>query len=277
MREIKKREPLIAILLSAHIPGLGQMYNGQLLKGLLFIFVPAALAIGLFEAGAIRGARGFFLELAGAFAVYAYQALESVFAARRRWYYELKKYNRWYFYVLFAVAFALSIVYVLSPLMGSHVPFEVYRVSSDSMAPALFEDELMLVDMTGYDQASPKRSDIVLFRAQDDAGKVCVKRVLGLPGERFELKLRNIYINDKLYLDLHGRNNSPMPPTPKGLKKESFGPVTIPSGKYFIMGDNRGRSRDSRHFGFIPESAIVGRPLFIIYSLDPRRIGLPLQ
>ena len=116
--------------------------------------------------------------------------------------------------------------------------------------------------------ASPKRGDIIVFLFPEDPRKDFIKRVIGLPGETLEIRNKVVLINGKpLHEDytrfadgdaidgfMRGRDNLP--------------PLKVPERKYFVMGDNRDRSYDSRFWGFVDEDVIVGKALFIYFSLN---------
>ena len=103
-----------------------------------------------------------------------------------------------------------------------------------------------------------------------------VKRIVGLPGEVLEIKSRNLFLNGNPAPDLFGHYKSPLPSAGNHRTKESFGPVSIPEGKYFVMGDNRSESIDSRHFGMVDRNCISGKPIFVLFSWDLGRVLLPV-
>jgi signal peptidase I len=116
--------------------------------------------------------------------------------------------------------------------------------------------------------ASPKRGDIIVFVFPEDPSKDFIKRVIGTPGDTLEIRNKVVLINGKpLHEDytrfadgdavdgfMRGRDNLP--------------PLKVPERKYFVMGDNRDRSYDSRFWGFVDEDAIIGKALFIYFSLN---------
>jgi signal peptidase I len=141
---------------------------------------------------------------------------------------------------------------------------------------------------------SPARGDIVVFRHPDPP--MLIKRVVGVPGDRLRIVNGEVFINgvalrepyaafDPTQVD-PGRDNFPGENPPRLVDPEwrrkmwsltSDGELTVPPDEYFVMGDNRNHSRDSRYWGFVPRDAFVGRPLVIYFSLDrrsPTDVGL---
>lgn len=143
---------------------------------------------------------------------------------------------------------------------------EPFYIPSGSMEPTLQVGDKILVNKLSYDFHAVHRGDIVVFRRPpndpEPAIKDLVKRVIGLPGETISASGGEVYIDGRPL---------PEPWLPKGVTTANFGPVHIPRGEYFVMGDNRGDSADSRVFGPIPKSLIVGRVFLRIWP--PSRIG----
>jgi signal peptidase I len=143
------------------------------------------------------------------------------------------------------------------------------------MYPTLKVGDRIIVDKLSYHLHGVQRGDIVVFASpplEDQEYADLVKRVIGLPGETISAKDGHVYINGK-------RLNEPwLPPGPAsytgalpGDAHPQFdlpGPVKIPPGEYFVMGDNRLDSEDSRFFGPIPRSLIVGRAEFVAWPLN---------
>ena len=171
------------------------------------------------------------------------------------------------------------------------------------MNPTILEGDLIYVDKIAYDLrfpltfyrlakwSDPQRGDIVVCFSPDDETRL-VKRVIGRPGDTIELRNNTLFLNgepvsytkiDSKYTehlsgklkekcivameDLDGLAHAVMS-TPSIPAVRSFGPVTVPQDSYFVMGDNRDNSRDSRYFGFVERKSIVGKAKGIISSFD---------
>ncbi len=115
-----------------------------------------------------------------------------------------------------------------------------------------------------------KRGDVVVFKYPVEPDRDFIKRVIGLPGDTIELKKKRVYLNGTLLNESYVRYLSP----PEESSSNDFdvrvqyGPVTVPPDQYFMMGDNRDNSQDSRYWGFMPRSYVKGKALFIYWSFN---------
>lgn len=156
----------------------------------------------------------------------------------------------------------------VSLLMRSFV-VQTFYIPSASMEPTLMVGDRILVSKLSLDFGSIHRGDILVFKAPPaehcgDAVTDLVKRVIGLPGDHLTSKGNTIYINGKA-LDITWTHYEPLG-TP-------IGKVTVPANHYFMMGDNYPDSCDSRYWGTVPRSDIIGRAFFRIWPFS--RIGFP--
>jgi signal peptidase I len=121
-----------------------------------------------------------------------------------------------------------------------------------------------------------RRGDIIVFKYPDQPDRDFIKRVIGLPGETVELKKKQVYINGQA-IDEHTYVHFLTPPSADAQEvtaydvRENFGPVTVPPDHYFMMGDNRDNSEDSRYWGFMPRSYVKGKALIIYWSYESGR------
>jgi len=185
---------------------------------------------------------------------------------------------------------------------------DINYVPTGSMKPTVVEGDRVLVDKMAYDlrvpfvgvvlwhRTDPHRGDIVTLYSPED-GERLLKRVVGVPGDVIAMRDDALLINGKAlaYLppspgegsalpdadayvfrreDLTGRVHAVMF-APERPAMRSFGPLILPAGEYFVMGDNRDDSKDSRYIGLVQEQAISGRVFAVGYSLDPAHHYLP--
>lgn len=117
----------------------------------------------------------------------------------------------------------------------------------------------------------PKRGDVVVFRYPEDRSKDFIKRLIGVPGDDILVRDKRVYVNGILYQNPHEVHKDPRFLPRDVAPRDNFGPVRVPANAYFMMGDNRDNSYDSRFWGFVPKADLVG-PAFIKYwSWDQSR------
>jgi signal peptidase I len=139
-----------------------------------------------------------------------------------------------------------------------------HRVSGDSMKPNFLDGELILTDKISYRIDQPKRGDVIVFKAPVDQSKDFIKRIIGLPGEKIEIKAGEIYINDK---KLNEPYFSDAKLAETGTHYETTS-ITVPERHYYVFGDNRLASFDSREWGPLPKENIVGRAWLIYWPIN---------
>jgi signal peptidase I len=121
------------------------------------------------------------------------------------------------------------------------------------------------------------RRDVIVFKYPEEPDRDFIKRVIGLPGETLELRNKKVYINgkplDEPYVHFLQPPGAPSEfyETTSYDVRENYGPVTVPADHYFVMGDNRDNSQDSRYWGFLPREYIKGKALFIYWSYEADR------
>lgn len=114
----------------------------------------------------------------------------------------------------------------------------------------------------------PRRGDIVVFKYPEDERKDFIKRVVGLPGEEIEVKNKKIFIN-KVPIEESYAIHQDLTILPKEIQpRDNFGPVTVPEDSYFVMGDNRDQSLDSRFWGFVKVTKVKGMAFLVYWSWD---------
>ena len=161
--------------------------------------------------------------------------------------------------IVFAVAiFLFFYLLILQP----------HKIKGDSMQPNYPNGEYLLTDKVTYRLKEPVRGDVIVFEAPTENGEEFIKRIMGLPGETIMVKDGLFWVNGKVvdegYLALGTETYS------GNFLKEAEEKV-VPSGEYFVMGDNRGHSSDSRTWGFVPKSKITGKSWFVYWP--PKSVG----
>ena len=122
-----------------------------------------------------------------------------------------------------------------------------------------------------------RRGDIVVFKYPEEPDRDFIKRVIGLPGETVEVKDKKVYVNGKALDEPYVHflqppsGNSEFHEVTSFDVRERYGPVTVPANQYFVMGDNRDNSQDSRYWGFLPRENVKGKALLIYWSYEGER------
>ena len=195
----------------------------------------------------------------------------------------------------------ILVVFVIIPVKSSLADWN--WVPTGSMNPTILEGDLIFVNKAAYDLrfpltlhrlakwSDPERGDIVVCFSPDDGTRL-VKRIIALPGDTVAMKNNKLYINDQRldytkidskyteYLsnslrkkcvlameDLDGSTHAVMN-LPSIASMRNFGPIIVPQDSYFVLGDNRDNSRDSRFFGFVDRKLIIGKAKGVITSFD---------
>ena len=244
--------PVRAGLLNVLGLGLGYVYVGRIKFAIAFV----AWVIGLI---AIAGWSGLVFEPMAlyALALVAFGAglfviVHCVTIALRQRTAVARAYNRWWFYVLWAVA-----SWLISELVVSNRPvlfgYEPFRIPASSMAPTVENGDYVMADTWYFAEADPNYGDLVVFNLPGDVDIKYLKRVVGLPGDTIEIRddvlIRNGDAVEEPYVRLTGGGPE---------SSRNFGPVVTPDGSYFVLGDNRHRARDSRYIGAIDRKLLHG-------------------
>jgi len=129
--------------------------------------------------------------------------------------------------------------------------FQVARVEGQSMAPTLSDQDRLIVNKLAYRLAEPRRGDIVMLYYPLNPDKSFVKRVIAEEGDQVRIVEGRVFVNDVPMQDDF------VPPEYRS--HDDFGPSVVPEGYYFVMGDHRNNSSDSRHWGFVPKKYIIGK------------------
>jgi len=139
-------------------------------------------------------------------------------------------------------------------------------VASGSMLPTLEINDRLMVDKLSYHWSNPERGDIIVFAPTEALKRqnlrdTFIKRLIGLPGEKVQIKGGRVYINNQLLPEKYINEKLVY----------QWGPVTIPDNSYLVMGDNRDNSYDGRYWGFVPRQNIIGKAVVRFWS--PDRLG----
>lgn len=297
----RERKPLFALALSFFLTGLGQLYNGRVRKGILFFLISSIAPFLFFQLCVVGPGRmliGFLLlSLAASLGTYIWAAVDAWKEAQHTGKnFRLKFYNKLYVYILLAVG--LNLISVGGIVDWNDICFWAlpYRMSSGSMQPTLLPGDLIMADKRidhSAENHGLKRGELVVFNNPRNKTNQFVKRIIGLPGDKIELKGMVLSTNGerrtgKSVLALEGspgeKTMEGMEETIKCQEEGDLGAyvvsylkgteradltVTVPEGCCFVLGDNRDNSMDSRHFGSISLDEVVARAKQVYFSIDP--------
>lgn len=169
--------------------------------------------------------------------------------------------------IALSVGAGLLCLIVMQALYKTYV-VQAFRMPSGSMIPTLLIGDHFLTDKTYANKKKVERGDILIFKYPKDQRKMYVKRVIGLPGDSIEIKDKKIYINNELIEEPYAIHTDRHVFAAHQNPRDNLGPVVVPDSSYFMMGDNRDRSNDSRFWGFLHSSNIKGRAGMIYWSWD---------
>ena len=287
----KPRRPLLALLLSAILPGLGQLYNGEwrktiwLLLGFGLLSVLGIVVIGLY----LPISWTLPALIVGVFSLlilWLYSMTNAFRSARRQRDYTLKSWQSAGVYGLVWVMCSLIALPMLSDYVQQH-RIEAFLVPSNSMNPTVLKYDLLFADKR-YNRIGAthavQRGDIAIFIYPDSRNTYFIKRIIGLPGDKVKIKGADVSINGKplrqqtttgahglLVTETSGEHSwqvfwnnqqAQLPQTD----------LTVPHGEVFVMGDNRTDSNDSRFFGTVPLQDVVGKARQIWFSAEGNTI-----
>ena len=157
---------------------------------------------------------------------------------------------------------------------------QAFKIPSGSMEDTLLIGDHLLVNKFLYGiripfsamrvlkVRDPIRGDVVVFEYPEDRSKDFIKRVIGVPGDVISERAKQVYVNGVPYRNPHELHKDAQILPPEMGPRDNFGPVRVPAHSYFMMGDNRDRSYDSRFWGFVKDSDLVGKAFVMYWSWD---------
>jgi signal peptidase I len=272
MMEKIKRKPIVAAILSSLAPGLGQLYNGQIIKGIIFLLSLILLPIIMFRLGLHHSFYGLAIILLIFMFLLLFIIGEAFYAATKKKEFILKGYNKWYIYLL--IIFLInSTVLIPTNYLSKVLRFSAFKMPTASMVPTLHVGDHLIANLKYFRKYKVQRQGLVMLQSPQDPAKIFIKRIIAFEGEKIEIKSKQVYINDvplqegyKIHLD------GDVHPA-----RDNYGPAVVPSDRCFVLGDNRDKSIDSRHWDSVPLKNIKGKPLYIYWAQDITRIGMKIE
>lgn len=283
-------------MLSILLPGLGQIYNGQIKKAFIFyglyILIPTILKVSKIAAS-FYGMAALHLLLVLSI---LYICIDAWRNAKCRQDYRLKKYNKWYFYILFYTVLVSAMwLYIQGPLNNNFV--RNFSVSASSGAPTLYPGDILVADMSIYNNSEPDYGDLVVFMPPHDE-QPYIFRIAGKPNDILEIYDNEVIINghpsqtsfikkielDGIYLNEYeealpnGHKHFILKyDMPTDSLKSNMKNIIIPPDSYYLLGDNRDNAFDSRYMGPIEKERIKGKAMYCYWGKTKDRINIDLR
>lgn len=262
----------VAALLGLLFPlGLGQLYNGQWKKAVGVVLATCALSLAGFAL--VMWGPHPWLGLSLLPLVPMLSVVDAAVTARRLGAgYRRRFCNRWYVYLAWCF---LAYWGVKGVVLGwSSQVAQSFYIPSGSMEPTLLAGDYLYLERWSPREREVERGDLVMFESVTDPGMLLLKRVVGLPGDRIAIRDKQLYLNGRRLDEPYAVHKDPQtfPSDAPGpaVRRDNLSALVIPAGEYFILGDNRDFSFDSRFWGTAPEDKILGGKNVVIYwSRDP--------
>lgn len=180
---------------------------------------------------------------------------------------------------------AIVIALILALFIRTFV-VQAFKIPSGSMIPTLLIGDHLLVNKfiygiknpftgsTWISLGTPEQEDIIVFKYPENPDQDFIKRVIGVGGDRIEIKNKKVFVNGKL-IDIEGAVNlDPQIVRGKTPPRDNYGPVTVPENHLFVMGDNRDNSHDSRFWGFVNTREVKGKAFIIYWSWNKEKFAV---
>ena len=273
MGNMIKRKPFFAFLFSLLTPGLGQLYNGEPYKAIIIYLSGLLIAAVIISGDFFSSFKGMLISIGVLILFLIAISVEAIYSAIKIKAIDQKKYNRWYIYF----CIIMISTFLVSPSIKYLIPYKGIKMRANSMAPTLLADEYFIVDKNYFKKHSIKKGDLVVFAYPPDPSKDFLKRVIGLPNDKIQIRDKVLFINDEPQTEvyIYHADSRILPESP--VPRDNFGPVVVPPNSVFVLGDNRDNSYDSRFWKFVNISALKGKALYIYWSKDRDRVGREIK
>jgi signal peptidase I len=262
-----KKRHCVAAAFSAIVPGSGQMFLGTRRRGILLLVAFGGFILAIWPFGVLSTYVGYVISVLASLVLFLYSSLNALLQKSEQT--SLRPSKWWLLLFVPLGILSLSLEYAL---LGRAAGFRSFSIPSISMERTLVRGDRIIADMHYYRRHSPNRGDIVILYRDKT---FLVKRVVAIGSDTIQGINGSVAVNRQVitepYVE-HSQGGSVLPDL------NTFGPMTIPPDEYFVMGDNRDVSYDSRShdFGLVRSDTIVGKPLYI-FSSSADRTGTKLR
>ncbi|MCH8618916.1 signal peptidase I [Undibacterium sp. TS12] len=259
MQVEKKRSPLFSAFLNLLSPGLGFLYLNRIALAIAAIaFMPVVFFLGG-RSGWILSPKGFLVVSVVFVGGWLGMAAWAYLIARKQKSIKLGPFQRGYIYIGFTIIVGVSLTLVTA-FRGVLFGYDVFRMPSASMEATLLVGDDFISNTQAFSHRVPRRGEVVVFRDPRQSDIKYVQRVIGLPGEKITFRDGRVFANGILVPDsyIEQKNNTGLHQTTSEFE--------VGTDSYFLLGDNRDNSADSRYWGSIPAKYLYGSVEFIYFS-----------
>jgi signal peptidase I len=191
-------------------------------------------------------------------------------------------YSRWYVCVALAFSNAFLWLPVQAAVRTSLV--QSFKIPTGAMEPTVVIGDHLYASKFAYGlrdpltgawlwrRREPRRGEVIVFRYPEDPSRVFIKRVVGLPGETIEIRARQVIVDGRPIVEPYARY---LEDVPTAGRDSSWGPGIVPVAHFFVLGDNRDNSKDSRHWGSVPIDYVLGEARVVYFSVGQARVAWP--
>jgi signal peptidase I len=292
--ENKPRNPILAFFFAFFFLGFGQVYNGQIKKGIIFLLIELTLPFiyGFTRLGAFF--IGFISILIIGFIFRIYVIYDATKTATKLKIYKLKPYNTWYYHLAIIIGiYTILWFYDANSIVG----VKSFKIPTTSNEPAIKVGDKVIADLNAFDNIKPNYGDIVIFQKKDSLYP-WIYRIVGLPNDRLEIQNNFLIINGKKCKTSFIKETKSEEfevkeyeeELPNGHKHKIYTfkkpfednenaehQIIIPKNSYYLMGDNRDNAMDSRYIGVLKEDEIKGKVVFSYWGKTSNRINIDFR
>ena len=277
--KLRPRRWWVALILGLFFSSLGQLYAGAPLRAIIALAITIALIVPVAHLSLSLLSWSLPAFVGGCLVALLFALLvtfDGALVAKRRRNEPTGPLNRVWVYVVYALIVSLAFNYLV-PRVADRLPLTRFRMPSASMAPTILLGDMVLADMRRSAVFPIRPGDIIVFRYPPEPETFYMKRVVGLPGQTIEVRGGLLVVDGQV----RTQSSSVVTESFEGpsytlrmSEREYFGPVVVPEGNYFVLGDNRDRSSDSRVWGTVPQELVEGIVYRVWFSMDPDSGGI---
>ena len=275
-------KPILSAVLSFVMPGLGQLRNGQLLKGIVFYVLYLIAFFIFYFLNLLQTFNGLIIVFILSIGLYVFFIADAFYFAIKNNGKKEKSFRKWPLYLVLIILH-LIISSQLKDYINSNF-ITAHKVKTSSMEPTLMVGDYFISDYRYYKKNPLKPNEVIVLRFPKDSDRKFIERCIAIGGQVVEIKNKRVFVDGKIFPDSlktqfidtriisEEMNDPEIHPENMG-NRDNYGPLTVPGDHCFVLGDNRDNSYDSRYWGFISIKDVIAKPLYTYWARDKTRIG----